>query len=454
MRKAWARVVPILVMVLLPLAAPAVAQNEDAPTSDGTVRVRGSLRCPTLANPGGLPMECVGRPFDFGETLSRDWAGFRTELIRLGITPTASYVAQFLGNPSGGQSTGFTYAGTFELLVHWDIGKLLPVGGLSLVVGTGWSTGRSLSADEIGNIFTVQSAYTAVDGGTNSLTLGPLYLHQRLLDDRLMLAVGRLAPAETFATMPVLNNYVNGGISATPGSLETDIPSFATYPPGMQWGAQAVYRLTPALQVEAGVFNASRRSAAGADGGADFSLGGDHTGVLSVVQATYLINRAGTSAGLPGLYSVGGMYDSSRFSRVSGSGGTTQGNTAVYAMFQQMVYREGGPGSDQGLTLWGEVAVAPRSSVSPLPLFVGGGVSYQGLIPGRGPDIASLGVIGGALSHDLPGTTAETVVEMNYQLILPGGLSIMPDLQYIIRPGGVRAVGNALVLGAQVTISF
>ena len=338
-------------------------------------------------------MECVGRPFDFGETLSRDWAGFRTELIRLGITPTASYVAQFLGNPSGGQSTGFTYAGTFELLVHWDIGKLLPVGGLSLVVGTGWSTGRSLSADEIGNIFAVQSAYTAVDGGTNSLTLGPLYLHQRLLDDRLMLAVGRLAPAETFATMPVLNNYVNGGISATPGSLETDIPSFAAYPPGMQWGAQAVYRLTPALQVEAGVFNASRRSAAGADGGADFSLGGDHTGVLSVVQATYLINRAGTSAGLPGLYSVGGMYDSSRFSRVSGSGGTTHGNAAVYAMFQQMVYREGGPGSDQGLTLWGEVAVAPRSSVSPLPLFVGGGVSYQGLIPGRGPDIASLGVI-------------------------------------------------------------
>src|SRR6266850_8489248 len=98
MRKAWARVVPILLLVLLPLAAPAMAQNEDVPTSDGTIRVRGSLRCPTLANPGGFPMDCVGRPFDFAETLSRDWAGFRSELIRLGITPTASYVAQFLGN--------------------------------------------------------------------------------------------------------------------------------------------------------------------------------------------------------------------------------------------------------------------------------------------------------------------------------------------------------------------
>src|SRR4030095_11568544 len=188
MRKTWARVVPILLLVFLRLAAPAVAQNEPTPVPDESVRVTGALRCPTLANPGGFPMECVGRPFDFAETLSRDWAGFRRELNRLGITPTASYTAQFLGIPSGGESTVFTYAGTFELLVHWDIGKLLPVGGLALVVGTAWSTGRSLSAGEIGNVFGVQRAYTAVDGGTNSLTLGPLHLHQRLVDHKLMLA--------------------------------------------------------------------------------------------------------------------------------------------------------------------------------------------------------------------------------------------------------------------------
>jgi porin len=451
MRKTWARVVPILLLVFLRLAAPAVAQNEPAPVPDETVRVAGALRCPTLANPGGFPMECVGRPFDFGETLTRDWAGFRRELNRLGLTPTASYTAQFLGNPSGGESTGFTYAGTFELLVHWDIGKFLPVKGLSLVVGTAWSTGRSLSADEIGNIFAVQSAYTAVDGGTNSLTLGPLYLHQRLFDDKLMLAVGRLSPGDTFATMPVLNNYVNGGINAVPGSLGTNIPSFADYPPGLQWGAQGLYNLTPALQVDVGVFNASARSAAGANGGADFSLGGDGTGVLSVIQVTYL-NRPRT--GLPGFYAVGGMYDSSRFSRVSDAGGTETGNAGVYAMFQQMVYRDGGPDSQKGLTLWGQVTVAPRPSVSPLPLFGGGGLSYQGLIPGREQDVTSLGVIHGAFSRDLPGTTAETVIEANYQFALTGGLSIMPDVQYVIRPGGVRAVGNAFVLGAQVTLSF
>jgi porin len=251
--------------------------------------------------------------------------------------------------------------------------------------------------------------------------------------------------------MPVLNNYVNGGINAVPGSLGTNIPSFADYPPGVQWGAQGLYSLSPALQVDVGVFDASARSAAGANGGTDFSRGGDGTGVLSIIQVTYL-NRPRT--GLPGFYAVGGMYDSSKFSRLDGAGGTENGNAAVYAMFQQMVYRDGGPESQKGLTLWGQVTGAPRPSVSPLPLFGAGGITYQGLIPGREQDAASLGAIYGAFSRDLPRTTGETVIEANYQFALTGGLSIMPDVQYVIRPSGVRGVGNAFVLGAQVTLSF
>jgi len=35
-----------------------------------------------------------------------------------------------------------------------------------------------------------------------------------------------------------------------------------------------------------------------------------------------------------------------------------------------------------------------------------------------------------------------------------GWLSITPDLQYVIRPGGVSSSGNTFVLGAQLTGSF
>ena len=84
------------------------------------------MRCPAPANPSSLYFECVGQPFDFmEETLTKDWAGFRTELSGLGITPTASYTTELMGNTSGGQSRGFTYSGTLQASIFWDLHKLL-----------------------------------------------------------------------------------------------------------------------------------------------------------------------------------------------------------------------------------------------------------------------------------------------------------------------------------------
>ena len=51
-----------------------------------------------------------------------------------------------------------------------------------------------------------------------------------------------------------------------------------------------------------------------------------------------------------------------------------------------------------------------------MPYFVGGGLSYQGVIPRRDNDIASAAVIYGSFSRYIPRTTAETVIEMNYQI--------------------------------------
>jgi porin len=89
-----------------------------------------------------------------------------------------------------------------------------------------------------------------------------------------------------------------------------------------------------------------------------------------------------------------------------------------------------------------------------MPYFMGGGLSYQGAIPRRDDDIVSAGVIYGTFSRYIPHTTAETVIEANYQVTLTSWLSITPDIQYVIRPSGSSAIKNALVLGAQVQIVF
>jgi porin len=436
-----------LYSIFLSMLISAAAHGQTNPSS--------SVRCPSPADPWQLYFECRGRPFDFiEETLTKDWAGFRTELSRLGITPTASYTVQLLGNPSGGQSRGFTYAGTLQASIFLDLHKLLRIPGLSFNVGGAWSTGKNLSADYIGNSFTVQGAYGSPGNGTNNLTLGETYLQQQLFNNSLVIAVGRLAPANIFATMPVLNNYLNIGTNPGPGALGINDATFTLYPPGVEWGVQAIYNITSSFQMAAGVFNTNQSSAGGAKGGLDFALQQGNRGALSVVQLNYLVNHAARDTGLPGQYSFGGYYDSNRFSSLRIPNSTESGTYSVYGMFQQMVYRDGEAGSQKGVTIWGETALAPKSSVNTMPYFVGGGLSYQGLIPGRDNDIASAGVIYGAFSRYIPRTTAETVIEINYQITFSRWLSITPDIQYVIRPSGSSAIKNALGLGTQVAVVF
>ena len=173
-----------------------------------------------------------------------------------------------------------------------------------------------------------------------------------------------------------------------------------------------------------------------------------------MAQINYLVNHAASDSGLPGQYSFGGYYDSNRFNSLKNPNATESGTYSIYGLFQQMVYRDGEPGSLKGLTVWGATVLAPKSKVNIMPYFLGGGLSYQGLISGRDSDIASVGAIWGTFSRYIPRTTAETVIEANYQIALTGWLSITPDIQYVIRPSGSSAIKNALVLGTQVAIVF
>jgi porin len=341
-----------------------------------------------------------------------------------------------------------------QTAINWDLDTLLRLPGLLVNVGAAWSTGKNLSADAIGNSFTVQSAYTAPGGGTNNLTLGEMYVQQQLLQNSLLIAAGRLVPETTFATMPVLNQYVNAGINPAPGALGINDATFTGYPPGVEWGVQAIYNLTPRWQMAAGVFNTNQSAAGGSKGGLDFALQQGNRGVLAVVQVTYLANHAPGESGLPGQFTLGGFYDSNSVSSLSQPNATESGTYSFYGLVQQMVYRAGGASSQQGLTVWGEAAFAPKARVSPMPSFVGGGVSYQGLVPGRASDIASAGVIAGMFSHFIPQTTAETVLEANYQITVTRWLSVTPDLQYIIRPSGSSAISNAVILGVQLAMTL
>jgi carbohydrate-selective porin OprB len=63
-------------------------------------------------------------------------------------------------------------------------------------------------------------------------------------------------------------------------------------------------------------------------------------------------------------------------------------------------------------------------------------------------------VVSGLFSRHVPDASAETVIEANYQATLPFGISITPDIQYVIKPAGNTRIRNALVIGVQLAVVF
>jgi hypothetical protein len=117
-----------------------------------------------------------------------------------------------------------------------------------------------------------------------------------------------------------------------------------------------------------------------------------------------------------------------------------------------MVAREGGPGTDEGLTLFGAFVWTPLQRINTLPYFAAAGASYRGLLPSRGQDTATVAVYYGGFSGDLPGQTHEVTLEWTYAVAVTPWLTVQPDVQYVIRPDGRSSIPNALVVGIQIAL--
>jgi porin len=381
------------------------------------------------------------------ETATGDWGGLRSRAKDAGITFEANYQTDLLTNPIGGEEHGFGYAGLLEAALTFDLETMLGLKGLEFLIAASWASGRDLSDEDIGNLFTVSQVFSG-----RSVRLDQMYFQQTLLDEALNLAVGRLSTGDDFATSDLYGYYVSAAINANPFSIPQNVASFSTDPLA-SWGVRAISQPLDQLYVAAGVYNADPNIGDDGEHGVDFVLN-PQDGVLGVVEVGYQRNQAEGDTGMPGNLKIGGYYDSSDFDAVDDSGEERDGNYGLYLLLDQMVYREGAAGGDQGLTPWAAFTFAPTERVNTLPFFAAGGLIYEGLVPGRDEDITALGVYYGKFSDRLQDQNAETVIEANYRLQLAPWLYVTPDFQYVFRPNGSDQIDDAAVFGGEISIDF
>lgn len=372
-----------------------------------------------------------------------DWGGARTRLEDFGLEWALNYTGNLLSNPVGGMRQDTAYASSLYGSLTFDLEKIYDVHGLSFFVAGAVEQGRDLSADAIGNVFTVSEIF-----GGDAARLAQVYFEQSLYEDRLRFAVGRLSAGDDFAVVDSFAYYVNGAVNDNPSGIWINFPSFASTPDA-QWGARVSVSPTDNVYFSAAAYNADPSVQDDDRHGLDFRFDPED-GVLYLAELGISTNQDSSSSDLPGRYILGTIYDTSTYYFLASPNRVKSGNLGFYGIAEQMVYREDGK---KGLTLWASVTVVPDQDINLVPLGLFGGAYYQGLFPGRDNDVTAMAVYYGALSDELPGKSAETVLELNHRFQVSPSTYITPDFQYIFNPGG-GGIPDAAVFGFEASIDF
>ena len=456
-------------------------QSPGGPTS-GTPLPSGGSR-----EPGQPPPQAPAEEKPTGlmqrDRLLGDLGGLRTRLEDAGITLGLQEQSEVLGNATGGVRQGAIYEGATLMSLALDSQKLANYPGGSINISAYQIHGRGLSANNLGNLH-VASGFE----GTRATRLFELWYEQKLAGEKISVRIGQMSADQEFLTSQYGALFINAsfGWPTLPAvNLPSGGPAYPLATPGVR------LKLIPAdtITLLAGVFNGDpagrgpgdpqRRNASGTT----FRLNG---GVFAIAEVQVLVNA---DAGPPGVYKVGGWYNSNsaadqRFGydglALSDPDGIgiprgRRNNWSVYAVADQLLILEPGT-KDQGLGAFARIMGSPgdRNLVN---VFINGGVTYKGPLPGRSDDTMGLGVSYARISDtasladsDVAAFTGsrypirrqETVLELTYQAALAPWWSVQPTAQYVFSPAGgvpdplnpAKRIGDAAIFGLRTTIVF
>lgn len=435
--------------------------------SAGTPSLKGSML------ETNLPSANASTSWAEGDYLFGDLGGLRTRMADAGVTFDSYYVANPAGNVSGGKRRGFSYVDNFYLGFTFDLEKLVNWRGAQLLTSIINRSGGSVTNAYVGSQYDVQQ----VHGGQNFFFYN-LALEQKFWDDKVKLKVGRFAASDDFNTSSIYGLYMNNGIDGNIRNVLFDT-QFSAYP-FATWAARLRVDPTPDFNLQFGVFQTWDRIFDRRHNGLDWSIrGGD--GVMMLAQVGWTPEffkrpvptegggktdgktvAAPQMKGLPGHYWIGGSYSPWKGYSQFGSAEKASGSYGFYVHGDQMVYQEA-PGSEEGLTLFVDSGYYPQDNISIIPWQFNVGAFYTGLLPGRPRDKTIAGLIYGAFGGDYAQTIEaagngrpehESVVELGYRIQFTKFAYLQPDFQYVAHPGGTGRIPDAIVIGAQMGLSF
>ena len=425
-----------------------------------------------------------------------DMWGLRTALNNVGLSLGLSETSEVFGNATGGVHRGAAYDGLTQMSLGLDTQKAFGWQGGTFNISAFQIHGRSLAQDNLYNLQT-NSGIEA----QRATRLWELWYQQAFFEGKVDIKVGQQSLDQEFIGSSYSGLFINTmmGWPLVPSvDLYAGGPAYPLSSLGVRIRAQPYNNVTVLGGVfddnpPGGPFDDDSQTRGAEQAGAKFHL---KTGALAFAEVQYAINQPvlgeldrGGGGGLPGVYKLGGWYDTGRFpdQRIGTDGlsladpssnGTARlrrNNFSIYGVFDQMIWRPN-PDEQQAVGIFARIMGAPgdRNLAS---FSINTGITLKAPTKSREDDTIGIGyglakISNSAILLDqdtaafnngsFPIRSSESFIEVTYQAQLAPWLVVQPDFQYVWTPGGgiqnpekpAKRIGNEAIFGVRTNITF
>jgi porin len=388
-----------------------------------------------VASDGEEPAS-VGQPANRGlwGQASDAWQAAIAELAKRGITLAFNYTGEVFYSYRLTPDNVARYRDETNLRLTLDTGTLgLWKGGAFFInAQAGYGHGIDVVADgvtlPISNI-----------EARNFAQISEYGLKQGLWDNAVQFIVGKQDVNTIFCVNTNGSYLINPSYALIP---TVPMPTF----PAPALGATVIAAPWKQLSFGLGFYDGGARI-----GGSGFDTFFENKGgYFSVAEAAWK-PALGEDHRLPGDYRVGFWYHSGQFAETGTGVETFNGNYGFYLLMNQMLYKKkGADAADPGLGAFLQLGWAP-SDRNPLTGYVGAGLQYRGMLPGRPEDILGLGISHTWLSENSRATSLASL-ELFYCAQIFPWLGVQPDFQYFYSTASQERSGFAA--GCRWLVSF
>jgi porin len=387
------------------------------------------------------------------DTLTGDWGGLRTRLEEKGIRFELSYTGEMFSILSGGLERKTVYLDNKDFTMSVDAGTLMGWKGAGFFLYVLGNHGTSPSRC-VGDLQVVSN----IDA-PNTFKVYEAWYRQSLFGGALSFKIGLYDVNSEFDVIETCGLFNNSSFGIGPDFSQSGLNGPSIFPT-TSLGLRIKVQPLDGFYIQSVVLD-------GVPGDPD-NPRGTHI-ILKEDDGLLIAGELGYRKQINGKYNkvaLGAWFYTGEFRHISeivgaGHPQAHKGNKGFYFLAERRLYCEK-KDNRQGLCAFFRVGGANRH-VNQLDFYLGAGIVYSGLVPGRDKDLFGLAV---AYAHNgspfmrsvsqLDGgfTRAETAVELTYRFQVTPWFGLKPGFQYIIDPGTDVSIANAFNFSLRSEINF